>query len=182
MSLLAQTNARSPPVQTTHIQPGRPSPPTPKQLQLGHWGEGGGKHFSIQGTPTVYCPSPGVRENPGSAPLRGARDCWGKKGGGVGRDCNICPLPGPAQTWPRTAPTSAIPHRGAQIPESLLHRASSGVAVRLPRDLSCLLVASAQAQPPKILYNLLSSGGTTDMTHNPIDPPPHSSLNPRKTP
>lgn len=43
--------------------------------------------------------------------------------------------------------------------QSLLHRVSSGVAVRLPRDRSRLLRSSVQGQPPKLLHNQLSSGG-----------------------
>lgn len=60
--------------------------------------------------------------------------------------CLVLPKPG------QGLPYIQLYHRrGAQIPESLLHRVSSGVAVRLPRDLPCLLTGSVQAQPPESL-------------------------------
>lgn len=58
MPLLGKTNARPPPVQAAHILPTSPCPPTPKQLQLGQWRVGGGKHSSIRGTPTSSDPAP----------------------------------------------------------------------------------------------------------------------------
>lgn len=89
---------------------------------------------------------------PGSASLRGATDCWGKGRGGEGRrDWDLCPLPGPAQTWPRTALCSATPQQGS--PDSREPPTqNSGVALRLPRELSCLITGSVQAQPPGLLF------------------------------
>lgn len=85
MPLLAQANARPPPVQTTHSLPASPSPPTPKQLQLGHWGVGEKQApLNLRNTHSLL-PLPWSEGEPGSAPLKGARNYWGKERGGKKR-------------------------------------------------------------------------------------------------
>lgn len=86
--------------------------------------------------------------------LLGVLRIAGVRGGEGRRDCHLYI---PCLALPKPGQGLLYHSRGAQVPESLLH--SCGVALRLPRDLSCLLTGSVQAQPPKFLYNQLSPGG-----------------------